>query len=70
MALLPASLTPALAGVAGAAYVAIATVLGAALLALSWRFAVARTDRTARALFLGSIVYLPLLWIAMIVNHS
>jgi heme O synthase-like polyprenyltransferase len=45
-------------------------VLGAGLLALSWRFAVARTDRTARALFLGSITYLPLLWIAMIVNHS
>jgi len=70
MALLPASLMPALAGVAGVAYAAIATVLGAGLLALSWRFAVARTDRAARALFLGSITYLPLLWIAMIANHS
>ena len=70
MALLPASLMPALAGVAGVAYAAIATVLGAGLLALSWRFAVARTDRAARTLFLGSITYLPLLWIAMIANHS
>jgi protoheme IX farnesyltransferase len=69
-ALLPASLMPALAGVTGAVYAAIATVLGAGLLTLSWRFAVARTDRTARALFLGSIAYLPLLWIAMIANHS
>ena len=39
---------------------------GCVLLALAIRFAVTRSDRSARALFLGSITYLPLLWIAMI----
>jgi hypothetical protein len=32
------------------------------------RFASARNETTARALFYGSITYLPLLWIAMIGN--
>jgi heme O synthase-like polyprenyltransferase len=33
---------------------------------LSIRFASTRSESSARALFLGSITYLPLLWIAMI----
>jgi heme O synthase-like polyprenyltransferase len=40
------------------------------LLWLSARFAIARDDRSARALFLGSIAYLPLLWAVMIVTKS
>jgi protoheme IX farnesyltransferase len=68
--LVPTSLAPALAGVAGPVYAVLATALGAALLFLSWRFASARTDASARALFFGSITYLPLLWIAMIANHG
>jgi heme O synthase-like polyprenyltransferase len=43
-------------------------VLGAALFCLALRFAWARNETTARALFYGSITYLPLLWIAMIAN--
>jgi protoheme IX farnesyltransferase len=67
-ALLPVSLAPTLAGIAGSAYFAAAAVLGTGLLILAVRFLRARDDSTARALFFGSITYLPLLWVAMIVD--
>ena len=67
-ALWPVSIAPALTGVAGNVYLACAVVLGAALLWLAIRFKAEPNDRTARALFIGSITYLPLLWIAMIAN--
>ena len=63
-----ASVAPVYTGLAGSFYLAVALVLSAALFALSVRFAVARNESTARALFYGSITYLPLLWIAMIGN--
>jgi heme o synthase len=68
-ALIPVSALPALAGVSGAAYLIVAMGLGIGLLALAMRFAAARTDRSARQLFFGSITYLPILWIAMIANR-
>ncbi len=68
LALVPATLAPALAGVSGRMYLAAALVLGAGLVWLALRFAEARSDAAARRLFLGSIVYLPLLWIAMIAD--
>ena len=68
-ALLPVSLVPAVIGEAGVVYLAVAFVLGIALLRLAVRFARARTDETARWLFYGSITYLPLIWIAMIANR-
>jgi heme O synthase-like polyprenyltransferase len=43
-----------------------AVPLGIALLSFAARFAWSRTDAAARALFLASIVYLPLIWVAMI----
>jgi heme o synthase len=64
--LIPVTLVPTIVGVSGMAYGAVALVLGLGLLWLAARFAIARTERTARALFFGSIVYLPLLWIAMV----
>jgi protoheme IX farnesyltransferase len=67
--LVPVSLLPTLAGVAGTAYFAAAIVLGAALLWLAMRFLMTRSDASARALFYGSITYLPLLWIVMIANR-
>jgi len=67
-ALVPVSLLPAFIGVAGSIYVVAAAVLGVALLALSARFAARRSDAAARALFFGSITYLPLLWIVMIAD--
>jgi protoheme IX farnesyltransferase len=68
-ALVPVALVPTLVGLAGLIYAATALVLGFVLLALAIRFAITRSDQSARALFLGSIVYLPLLWIAMIANR-
>ena len=66
--LLPVSLVPAYAGLAGPAYLIAAIVLGSALLWLSFAFARRRTDRAARALFVASLIYLPLIWIVMILD--
>jgi heme O synthase-like polyprenyltransferase len=59
---------PTFSGLAGQVYLAVALVLGAALFYLAVRFAAARNEQTARALFYGSITYLPLLWIVMIAD--
>jgi protoheme IX farnesyltransferase len=64
------SVEPTLSGLAGNVYLAVALVLGGVLFALSLRFAADRNESTARALFYGSITYLPLLWIAMIANKQ
>ena len=68
-ALLPVSLLPTGVGLSGRIYFWIALMLGAALVWLAWRFARTRSEPIARALFIGSIVYLPLIWVAMILNH-
>jgi protoheme IX farnesyltransferase len=67
--LIPSSLLPVPAGIAGWMYSLAALVLGGALLVLAVRFAVARSDSSARALFFGSITYLPLIWAAMLLDH-
>jgi protoheme IX farnesyltransferase len=67
--LLPASLTPTLTGVAGWTYFWLALILGVAMIALSGVFALRRTESSARRLFFGSIIYLPLIWTAMVLNH-
>jgi heme O synthase-like polyprenyltransferase len=41
-------------------------LLGLLQLALAVRFAITRSNGSARALFLGSITYLPLLWLILI----
>jgi protoheme IX farnesyltransferase len=69
-ALVPVSILPAFLGVAGRPYAWVALALGVALLSLSARFASARTDRAARALFYGTLVYLPLVWAAMMLDHQ
>jgi protoheme IX farnesyltransferase len=69
-ALLPASLVPSAIGLSEWPYLAVALVLGIALLWLSVGFARVRSDRSARALFFASIAYLPLLWIAMMATHG
>jgi heme o synthase len=68
-ALLPLSLAPTLFGLTGRLYFAGAMVLGVAFLGLTARFARTRSTADARKLFLGSIVYLPLIWILMIANR-
>jgi heme o synthase len=67
--LVPISVLPSMVGIAGTAYLWTAIVLGVALVWLAGRFLLLRSDASARALFFGSITYLPLLWIAMIANR-
>jgi protoheme IX farnesyltransferase len=63
-ALIPVSLAPITAPVSFALVLA----LGLAQLGLAVRFAITRSDASARALFIGSITYLPLLWTVMILG--
>jgi protoheme IX farnesyltransferase len=69
-ALLPVSLVPSLMGLAGPVYFLVALALGLAFLAVSLRFAVKRTRRDARVLFFTSIAYLPLVWLAMVLDRA
>ena len=68
-ALVPVSVAPAVVGLTGAAYFWTALVLGVGLLWIAARFALSRTDATARILFYASITYLPLIWTAMLLDH-
>jgi protoheme IX farnesyltransferase len=65
----PVSLMPAAVHIADAPYSIVATLLGFGLIALAALFARERTTRTARHLFLYSILYLPLLWAALVVDR-
>jgi protoheme IX farnesyltransferase len=68
-ALLPLSLAPTAAAMTGILYLAGAAVMSLAFLALAGRFARVRTTKDARRLFFGSILYLPLLWILMVLDR-
>jgi len=61
LALLLVSLAPAVAGLAGQAYLAGAFLLGVALTLFALRLARARDLASARGLFLASVLYLPAL---------
>lgn len=63
--IVPVSELPFLVGLVSGAYAIGALILGIGQLALAARFAMRRTLETARALFYGSITYLPLLWLLM-----
>ncbi len=69
-ALLVASLAPAAVGLGGAPYVAGAVLLGAVFLAVGVRFALRRSAARARALFLASLAYLPLLWGLLVAERA
>ncbi len=64
-ALVPVSLLPAIVGLSTVAYAIGALILGVGFAALAGYFARQRSTASARLLFLGSITYLPLLWILM-----
>ncbi|HSK10945.1 MAG TPA: UbiA family prenyltransferase, partial [Vicinamibacterales bacterium] len=68
--LLPVSLLPSAIGLSGRVYFVGALLLGATFLALAVSFALRRDRPTALRLFLGSIVYLPLLWGLLIGDHG
>jgi heme o synthase len=63
-ALIPVSLAP----ITTAVSFALVLALGLVQLGLAARFAMTRSDASARALFVGSITYLPLLWAVMILG--
>jgi protoheme IX farnesyltransferase len=68
-ALVPASLLPGIGGIAGGWYLAGAIVLGSGFVLLGIQFARRRETAHARRLFVGSIIYLPLLWALMIATR-
>jgi len=70
VALLVASAAPTVTGVSRVGYLAVALAGGALMVWLSIAFASTRTDAAARRLFIGSIVYLPVLWTAMILDRA
>ena len=65
----PVSLLPAVVGLGGVPYMLVATVLGLMFVWLALRFARERSMTTARALFLFSITYLPLLLGALVIDR-
>jgi protoheme IX farnesyltransferase len=67
--LVPLSLTPVLLGQAGLAYLATALVLGAGFIYRADRLAVQRTNATARRLLFASIIYLPLIFILLVLDR-
>jgi heme o synthase len=67
--LIPVSLLPMVVGIASAYYLVGAITLGAVLMVLSLEFASSRSMPAARRLFYGTILYLPLLWIALLADH-
>ena len=67
LALIPISLLPSVVGMAGAAYFFAALVLGAAFVVFSVRLALQPANPArARSLFRFSLLYLPLLWTALL----
>jgi len=68
--LFPISAAIHLTGISGLIFLGGAVILAACFSALAWVFCTRRTETAARRLFLGSIVYLPLLLCLMIVNMA
>lgn len=69
-ALVPLSLLPTIVGLASSRYSFQALALGAVLMFLSVEFSAKRDMATARRLFFGSILYLPLLWALLVFDHQ
>ena len=68
-ALWPVSLLPATVGLAGAPYSIVATALGFAFIWLGALFARDRSTASARRLFVFSLLYLSLLWGALVIDR-
>ena len=67
--LVPMSLMPTLVGTSGTVYLIAASALGAAFLSRALSVSGRPTSEAARILFLASILYLPLLFAAMVVDR-
>lgn len=68
-ALVPVTMMPTLVGLASPWYLMGAITLGAVLMLFSVEFSSTRTIDSARRLFFGSILYLPLLWTILVLDH-
>lgn len=68
VALLPVSLAPSIVGLTGRFYAGAAFGFGSAFVILAWRFAEQPSTVRARSLFIGSLVYLPLLWGLLVID--
>lgn len=68
-ALIPVSMAPTGVGLATAYYLVGAITIGAVLMLLSVEFSAKRDMDTARRLFFGSILYLPILWGILVFDH-
>jgi protoheme IX farnesyltransferase len=70
LVLVPLSVTPVVLGRAGLAYLAGAVVLGASFIYRADRLAVQPSSAMARRLLVASIVYLPLMFILLVLDRS
>jgi protoheme IX farnesyltransferase len=68
--LVPVSVTPTWYGVAGMTYAVGAATLSAGLLALGVSFARGRTTDRARLLFRATLVYLPIIWVLLLIDRT
>jgi len=68
LSLLPVTAALSLAGVSGRGFLVASQLLGLGFAVVGWRFLRLRTEPAARRLFLASILYLPLLLAAMVVD--
>jgi protoheme IX farnesyltransferase len=66
--LLPVSLLPTFLHMAGKVYLYGAVILGLLFLYSSIRAAISKSRQSARQLLLASVIYLPLLFILMVLN--
>ena len=70
MALVPASMAPYWLGMAGSIYLAAAFCLGAGFLYYAWRAYAQRTKQQARLLLHVTVIYLPLLYLMMVLDKG
>jgi protoheme IX farnesyltransferase len=69
LTMIPVSVVPSVVGMAGAAYFTAAVLLSAAYLSFGISLSASRTRLDARKLFFASIIYLPLLLAAMMIDR-
>ena len=69
-ALLPITAALCWAGLSGTVFLIASQILGIGFAVLGRRFLLGRTDRSARRLFLASLVYLPLLLVVLVGDMS
>lgn len=70
LALIPLSLVPKFLGMAGSIYLVGATLAGIAFVVFAWRLSSQLSRKGARAVLLASVVYLPVLYVLLVVDRT